>query len=162
MFDILLYLYDHYLVLDPQADADALSRKLTAAGFESDDIDRALDWLSALDTLTPVEPLPATDGVRIYAPEEQQRIAAEGLGFLSFLESAGQISPEAREWVLDSALALDDAEVSADKLKWIALLAISRLHGPGEALWLEDLVRGADFDDAAEAAPGEGRTPILH
>jgi len=162
MFDILLYLYDHYLVLDPQADADALSRKLTAAGFESGDIDRALDWLTALDTLTPVEPLPTSAGVRVYAPEEQRRIAAEGLSFLSFLESAGQLSPAAREWVLDSALALEDAEVSADKLKWIALLAISRLRGPGEALWLEDLVRGADFDDDAGATPGEGWTPTLH
>jgi len=54
--------------------------------------------------------------------------------------------------VLDRALALEDTEVPADKIKWIALLAISRLQGPGDALWLEDLVR-ADED---------GYTPTLH
>jgi Smg protein len=49
MFDILLYLYDNYLVTEHVPDAEALSRKLTAAGFEADEIDQALDWLSALE-----------------------------------------------------------------------------------------------------------------
>lgn len=152
MFDILLYLYDNYLVMDQHPDAEALSRKLTAAGFEATEIDRALDWLSALDTLTPELPMPATTGTRIFAREEQTRIDPDGLSFLAFLESAGLLAPAAREWVLDRALALDDPEVPAEKIKWIALLAISRLHGPGDALWLEDLVRTGE----------DGFAPTLH
>jgi Smg protein len=152
MFDILLYLYDNYLVMDQHPDPEVLSRKLTAAGFEASDIDRALDWLSALDTLTPEIPLPPTTGTRIFSREEQGRIEGEGLSFLAFLESSGLLPPEAREWVLDRALALDDPEVPADKIKWIALLAISRLQGPGDALWLEDLVRSDE----------DGYTPTIH
>jgi Smg protein len=77
---------------------------------------------------------------------------AEGLGFLTFLETAGLLTPQGREWVLDRALALDGREVSTDKIKWIALLAVTRLHGPGDALWLEDLVR---IDE-------DGYTPTIH
>lgn len=152
MFDILLYLYDNYLVSEHVPDAEALSRKLTAAGFEADEIDQALDWLSALDHLEPEAPIFETQGTRCYAPEEWRRIEAEGLGFLTFLENAGLLTPQGREWVLDRALALDDSEVSTDKIKWIALLAVTRLHGPGDALWLEDLVR---IDE-------DGYTPTIH
>jgi Smg protein len=152
MFDILLYLYDNYLVMDQYPDAEALSRKLTAAGFESADIDRALDWLSSLDTLSPDTPMPPTTGTRVFSLEEQRRIDSEGLSFLLFLESSGLLVPEAREWVLDRALALEDTEVPADKIKWITLLAISRLQGPGDALWLEDLARSNE----------DGFVPTIH
>lgn len=152
MFDILLYIYDNYLVSEHVPDAVVLSRKLTAAGFEADEIDQALDWLSALDDLGPGTEQFETQGMRCYAPEEWRRIEADGLGFLSFLETAGLLTPQGREWVLDRALALDDSEVSTDKIKWIALLAVTRLHGPGDALWLEDLVR---IDD-------DGYTPTIH
>ena len=146
MFDILLYLYDHYLVTDVYPDTETLSRKLAAVGFEADDIDRALTWLNGLETLDLDASDPVGDGVRCYSDEEWRRFDPEGIGFLVHLEAAGLLPPQAREWVIDQALALEDSEVSADKVKWITLLAISRLRGPGDAIWLEDLVRsGEDF-----------------
>jgi Smg protein len=148
MFDILLYLYDNYLVTDIYPDPETLSRKLAAVGFEADDIDRALTWLHALETLdldTDTD-TPLSQGVRCYTDEECRRLDPEGIGFLTHLETAGLLPPQAREWVIDQALALEDTEVPAEKVKWITLLAISRLHGPGDAIWLEDLVRaGEDF-----------------
>ncbi len=144
MFDILLYLYDNYLVTDRTPDNELLSSKLSAVGFDSEDIDRALNWLEAMDRLSDTEPYPASQATRCYTPYEQQRLAVEGIDFLFFLEASSLLPAHAREWVIDRALALEDAEVSADKIKWISLLAINRLHGPGDALWLEDLVRGED------------------
>lgn len=152
MFDILLYLYDNYLVADLHPDAETLSRKLAAVGFESEDIDRALNWLAALDELVPEEGDASMAGARCYTSEESQRIAPEGLGFLVHLESAGLLPGNAREWVIDQALALEDPEVPADKIKWITLLAIARLNGPGDAIWLEDLVRAGE----------DGWQPTLH
>lgn len=152
MFDILLYLYDNYLDSEHFPDADVLSRKLSAAGFETDEIGQALDWLSALNRLDPASSLPETRGIRCFAAEERRRIEVEGLGFLTFLENEGLLTPQGREWVLDRALALDESEVSTDKIKWIALLAVSRLHGPGDALWLEDLVRAGE----------DGYLPTIH
>lgn len=152
MFDILLYLYDNYLVADVHPDAETLSRKLAAVGFESEDIDRALNWLAALDQLDPTSPEDPTPGTRCYTAEEMQRLDAEGIGFLIHLENAGLLPGRAREWVIEQALALEDAEVPADKIKWITLLAISRLSGPGDAIWLEDLVRAGE----------DGWQPTLH
>lgn len=152
MFDILLYLYDNYLVSDLQPDAETLSRKLAAVGFESEDIDRALNWLSALDDLDPDDMEESDAAIRCFTAEETQRLDPEGLGFLIHLGNAGLLPSLAREWVIEQALVLEDAEVSADRIKWITLLAISRLNGPGDALWLEDLVRAEE----------DGWKPTLH
>jgi len=152
MFDILLYLYDNYLVMENIPDAEALSRKLTAAGFEAEEIDQALLWLTALDDLSPETPDIETDAMRCFAAEEWRRVEADGLAFVTFLENAGLLTPRGREWVLDRALALEDNEVSTEKIKWIALLAVTRLRGAGDALWLEDLVRGGE----------DGWQPTLH
>jgi Smg protein len=153
MFDILLYLYDNYLVADVQPDAETLSRKLAAVGFETEDIDRALNWLAALDELAPADDNePTSTGSRCYTAEETRRIDPEGIGFLIHLETAGLLPTRAREWVIEQALALEDTGVPADKIKWITLLAISRLNGPGDAIWLEDLVRAEE----------DGWQPTLH
>lgn len=144
MFDILLYLYDNYLTADLAPDAAVLSSKLSAVGFDADDIERALGWLTAMDTLDDIKDLPSQGGTRCYTALEQQRLAVEGISFLYFLESSGLLPAHAREWVIDRAMALEDAEISADRIKWIALLAINRLQGPGDALWLEDLIRSED------------------
>lgn len=150
MFDILLYLYDNYLVADLHPDAETLSRKLAAVGFEAEDIDRALTWLNALDSLD--AEAPAGIGTRCFSADEWRRLDPEGIGFLTHLENTGLLTPQAREWVIDQALALEDIEIPADKIKWITLLAISRLSGPGDALWLEDLVRSGE----------DGWQPTLH
>jgi Smg protein len=150
MFDILLYLYDNYLVADLHPDAETLTRKLAAVGFEADDIDRALNWLNALDSLD--ADASVGEGRRCFTEDEWRRLDSEGIGFLTHLEDSGLLTPQAREWVIEQALALEDAEVPADKIKWITLLAISRLSGPGDALWLEDLVRAGE----------DGWQPTLH
>jgi Smg protein len=152
MFDILLYLYDTYLFADQIPDAEHLSRKLSAAGFENDDIAQALDWLSGLDELEPLDEAASSQAIRIYSAEEERRLDQEGRGFLAFLESAGMLPPHGREWVIEQALALPDADVPAERIKWIAMLALWKLKGAGDVLWLEDLVRGAE----------DGWQPTLH
>jgi len=152
MFDILLYLYDTYLLADQIPDAEHLTRKLSAAGFESGEIAEALDWLSGLEDLVPLEVDQAPASVRIYSAEEERRLDPEGRGFLAFLESAELLPPHGREWVIEQALALADEQVAAERIKWIAMLALWKLKGAGDALWLEDLVRGTE----------DGWRPTLH
>lgn len=152
MFDILLYLYDTYLLADQIPDAEHLTRKLSAAGFENDEIAEALDWLSGLDDLVPSDEEAMSQSMRIYSAEEERRLDSEGRGFLAFLESAEMLPPHGREWVIEQALALPDPEISATRIKWIAMLALWKLKGAGDVLWLEDLVRGTD----------DGWRPTLH
>ena len=144
MFDILLYLYDTYLLTDQIPDTEHLSRKLSAAGFEDEDIAEALDWLAGLDDLVPGETQDGPRSLRVYTADEEHRLHLEGRGFLAFLESAGLLPPLGREWIIERALAMPEKEVSAACIKWIAMLALWKLRGADDALWLEDLVRGAD------------------
>ena len=48
MFDVLVYLYENYWRPDACPDHDQLSRKLSAVGFETDEIQEALVWLDGL------------------------------------------------------------------------------------------------------------------
>ncbi len=147
MFDIIQYLYDHYLVDDHYPDAEVLALKLSTAGFDREEIEQALTWLDGLSALDPEgEAGLSHSGMRLYNEAELQRLAPEGRGFLAFLENAGLLSAYAREWVIERALALEEQVVPAEKIKWIALLALWKLGGPLSALWLEDLVREDDDD----------------
>ena len=47
MIDILVYLFENYLP-DACPEPEVLARKLSAAGFGSDDISEALSWLDGL------------------------------------------------------------------------------------------------------------------
>lgn len=148
MFDILLYLYDTYLFSERFPEPEQLSRKLSAAGFEDADIGAALNWLAALGDLSDENDDASLPSLRCYSEREISRLATEGRGFLTFLEGSKLLSPRAREWVIEQAMALEDSEVSADHIKWIALLALWKLNGAGDVLWLEDLVRaGGEEDD---------------
>ena len=48
MFEVLVYVYEHFWRGDSCPELPQLGRKLSAAGFESDDIEQALDWLAGL------------------------------------------------------------------------------------------------------------------
>jgi len=143
MFDILLYLFENYFHSNFYPDQDALARKLAAAGFDSDEIGRALDWLSELENLSPSqypESLAQSRSIRCYADAELKRFNAESRGFLTFLEDAGILNPVQREWVIDRALALTGEEVTLEKVKWIALMVLWRQGHNQDYLLLEELL----------------------
>jgi Smg protein len=48
MFDVLVYLYENYWRPDACPDHEQLTRKLSAVGFETDEIQEALRWLDGL------------------------------------------------------------------------------------------------------------------
>ena len=52
VFDVLVYLYENYGALHACPDSDSLSKRLTDAGFDDDEISDALIWLSGLQMVT--------------------------------------------------------------------------------------------------------------
>src|SRR5665647_36314 len=103
MFDILMFLFESYFNAGSYPEPDKLSIKLSAAGFEDDDISRALTWLSGLNQLTQAD-YPASinqSGLRSYAKMEAHCISAEGLQFISFWEHNKLITPVEREMIID-------------------------------------------------------------
>jgi Uncharacterized protein conserved in bacteria len=143
MFDVLVFLFENYFEANVHPDFDTLEQELSAAGFESSEINQAFDWLSGLDDLaeTPYpETLVDSRSVRCYATAELEKVNTESRGLLTFLESSGVINPLQREWVLDRLMALNEAEVSLEQVKWIVLMVLWKQGHVDETLFLEDLL----------------------
>jgi Smg protein len=140
MFEVLVYLYENYWRPDACPDHGQLRRKLSAVGFESDEIQEALTWLDGLaETAQACGAHPAHRSLRIYTARESERLGEESIGFISFLESAGVLPPAMREMVIDRAVAVDDHPLALEDLKVIVLMVFWSLGEEPDALILDEL-----------------------
>lgn len=142
MFEILMYLFESYFDAGSYPEPDKLSRKLSAAGFEEEEISDALTWLSALQQQTS-DNYPADlrhSGVRCFAELEKLRIGDEARQFLMFAEQQHMISAVEREMVLDRAIALQQESLGVDKLKLIMLMVLWNRHQDLDPLLVEELL----------------------
>jgi Smg protein len=142
MFEILMYLFESYFDAGSYPEPDKLSRKLSAAGFEGEEISEALTWLSALQQQNP-DNYPATlehAGLRHFAELELQRISFEARQFLMFAEQQQMISAVEREMIIDRAVALQQEGIKLDKLKLIMLMVLWNRHRELDPLLVEELL----------------------
>ena len=140
MFDVLVYLYENYWRPDACPDHAQLARKLSAMGFESDEIEEALSWLDGLATaVQSYSGEQAPSSMRLYFPAEQEHLGSDCIGFVSFLESAGVLPPRMREMVLDRAAAIPGGPVNLEDLKIIVLMVFWSLGEEPDALILDEL-----------------------
>jgi Smg protein len=140
MFDVLVYLYENYWRPDACPDHAQLTRKLSAMGFESDEIEEALTWLDGLATAAEsYVGEQQTDSLRVYSAAEQEHLGEDSIGFVSFLESAGVLPPSMREMVIDRATAIPGGPVDLEDLKIIVLMVFWSLGEEPDALILDEL-----------------------
>ncbi|MBA3774019.1 MAG: DUF494 domain-containing protein [Ramlibacter sp.] len=159
MFEVLVFVYEHYWRGDACPELQQLERRLSAHGFEPDEIHEALVWLDGLHlaaqntALNPPEPysdaLPAAalqsaGSMRVYSVAEQDHLGAQCLGFVSFLESSGVLPAPMREIVIDRAMAAPGDPVSLDDLKIIVLMVYWSFGHEPDALVLDELCDPAD------------------
>lgn len=147
MFDILVYLFENFFHVDAYPEPEQLALKLSAAGFEDEEISAALHWLDGLHTAgldSPPVLFPDQRSVRVYSPEEMACLDTECRGFLVFLESAGVLNALTRELILERAAALNEHAVSLSKLKIIVLMVLWRQRQAVDTLILEELLSGND------------------
>jgi Smg protein len=140
MFDVLVYLYENYWRPDACPDHDQLTRKLSAVGFETDEIQEALSWLDGLASAA--ESYSGEQGarsLRVFTPAEQDLLGEDSIGFISFLESAGVLPPPMREMVIDRATAIGATPLELDDLKIIVLMVFWSLGEEPDALILDEL-----------------------
>lgn len=143
MFEILEYLVENYFHSGDYPDAHTLSRRLCAAGFESEEISAALDWLSGLETAGRggvSDRLACSGGFRVYARQELAKITAETRGFVQFLENAGILSAPQRELVIERIAALEAPGISLERVKLIVLLVLWNQKQPLDVLLVEELL----------------------
>lgn len=148
MFEVLVYVYENYWHGDACPEAHQLGRKLSAAGFEAEEIEAALIWLDGLqlaaqhvrqsDAAAPA--IPQSPGtLRVYSVAEREHLGADALGFLVFLESAGVMPPDMREIVIDRAMAVPGEPLLLDDLKIIVLMVYWSFGQEPDALVLDEL-----------------------
>jgi Smg protein len=144
VFDILVYVFDRYLLeeLPATAERDTIARDLESAGFGGASVERALDWLADLaEVRERAVPRPGAGSFRIYSQEEVARIGTAGRGMLVALEANGILDAEQREIVIDRLLALDSEEVDIEQVKWVVLMVLSSQPDQEQAYArMEDLV----------------------
>ena len=164
MFEVLVFVYENYWHGNACPELNRLSRKLSAAGFEAEEINDALVWLDGLNVAaqstqlaetglvtTPSPPTAllacaqSTDSLRVYSVAEQLQLGAQCLGFVCFLEGAGVLPPHMREIVIDRAMAAPGEPVSLDDMKIIVLMVYWSLGKEPEALVLDELCEDAEF-----------------
>ncbi len=147
MFDILVYLVENYFHNGQLPDAETISKRLSAAGFEDDDISEALTWLSGFsqpDELDHHGAFAHSRGFRVYAEEELANLTAEARGFILFLEDSNIITAPQRELIIERVLALADPDVNLEKLKLIVLMVLWNQQQSVDSLVLE-LLASRDF-----------------
>jgi len=150
MFDILVYLFETYAQPGACPESSVLARKLSAIGFEQEDISAALEWLSGLEALAD-EDHPnhhrlnsGSRSVRLYCGAELAKLPTQCRGFLCFMEDAGAIDTVLREMIIERAMVLRDSVVSLDKLKIIVLMVLWRGHRSLDTLLMEELLTAGD------------------
>ena len=152
MFDVLVYVYEHYWRGDVCPELPLLGRKLSAAGFDADEIQQALSWLAGLNSAAQnadlihvhqqrVAPayVQSPLSMRVYSDAEQQHLGSACLGFITFMETAGIMSAQMREIVVDRAMAVSDHPVGLDDLKIIVLMVYWSAGIEPDALVLDEL-----------------------
>jgi Smg protein len=170
MFEVLVYVYENYWQGDACPELHQLSRKLSAVGFEAEEIEAALVWLNGLNIAAqntqrgmpetaptglagPASTPSAIPGfqqqsagsLRVYSVAEQEHLGAQALGFVSFLESSGVLPPHMREIVMDRAMAAPGDPLALDDLKIIVLMVYWSFGEEPDALVLDELCDDADF-----------------
>jgi Smg protein len=141
MFEVLVYLYENYWRPDACPEPEQLARKLSAVGFESDEIQEALSWLEGLAVTAGSSSSTASgqQSMRVYLPHELELLGEESVGFICFLESAGVLPAPMREMVIDRATAVGAGPLDLDDLKIIVLMVFWSLGEEPDALILDEL-----------------------
>ncbi|MCX7086299.1 MAG: DUF494 domain-containing protein [Methylococcales bacterium] len=125
IFDVLMYLFENYMEeeIELPPDSDIIRTELLEAGFESYQVNKAFDWIDSLSLDTDIKKT-APSAFRIFCIEETLKLDIECRNFIMFLEQYGILNASNREIVIDRVMALDEEDISMEKLKWIVLMVL--------------------------------------
>jgi Smg protein len=133
IFDVLMYLFENYMEEEIEIfpDTDVIRTELLEAGFQQLEVNKAFDWLESLslEGLIQTSILPS---FRIFCRQEIEKLDIECRNLIMFLEQNGILNAANREIVIDRAMALEDEDISLEKLKWITLMVL--LSQPDEEI----------------------------
>lgn len=127
VLDVLMYLFEAFADADtdPEPDRNVLRGELLRAGFEEPNVDRAFEWLDELnENETPATHAPYVNAVRVFSDTESRRLGVDAVGYLMHLQHLAILSSAQLEIVLDRLMALGDADIDMEQIKWIVLIVL--------------------------------------
>jgi Smg protein len=146
MINVLLYLFKHQLTDEANFTDNLLEiqHQLMEEGFSPYTIHQALKWLkdlqeqrSQISTLG----IGSADSIRVWLPEEQNKLSKESLDFLSVLEAQGILTAGQREIIVERAMAISGPPIEVEHLKWIALIVLYYYQEEGVSIsWVKHVL----------------------
>jgi len=151
IIDVLIYIYENYMGGEENIPNDQiiLEEELTQAGFPNEEIQKAFDWLDDLarNQVFLKENTVSNTSMRMYTPEELQRIDIESRGMLLSLEHNGLLDQASRELVIERTMALNEAHITSEDVRWIVLLVLMNQPGKESAFaQIEDMIYNNSSD----------------
>jgi Smg protein len=145
VLDVLMYLFETYIETEdePEADQNTLRIELIKAGFNNNEIDKALDWLDGLAEHNEnfIENNETVSATRIYNSAELNQLDTSCRGFISYLEQINILTTTQRELLIDRLLALNSQDINVDQIKWVVLMVLFSQPGQEKAYsQMEDLI----------------------
>ena len=116
-----IYLFEHGVDedIDIVGDREALIADLRIAGFEDEQVARAMDWLQGhllqIRTISGRDGAPIESAIRVFTRREQCKLNVESRGFLMFLERMGVLNSPICELVIDRVLALETDKIDLNE-----------------------------------------------
>tara|TARA_B100000965_G_C19502266_1_gene717999 strand:+ start:237 stop:710 length:474 start_codon:yes stop_codon:yes gene_type:complete len=127
VLDVLMYLFETYIETQDEIEMDHedLRIDLSEAGFNSNQIEKAFDWLDKLNNKNSItDDLVDSSSNRVYSNIEMTRLNSSCRGFIEYLEQINILSFQQRELLIDRLLALNTNDIDIDQIKWIVLMIL--------------------------------------
>jgi Smg protein len=141
MFEVLVFMFENYFANHALPDDKVLEQELSAAGFEKTDILGAFDWFqqlkSMLNTSDQHYSHEAT-AMRSFTNSELYKIDTESLGFIIALQQASVINDVERDLIIDRAMALKQAKIRIEEMRWISMMTLWNKGREKDYLFVED------------------------
>lgn len=146
MIDVLMFLFDNFLSVEQgfPDDEESLAEALEDAGFRSNTINQAFDWLGELAEIQVPEFTSSGSSKhsqRLFAAHELRKLNPSCRGFLLNLEKMGAVDPITREVIIERAMALESEELTLTQFKRIAgLVLLNTTENEAMLAFIEDLL----------------------
>ena len=142
IIDVLMYLFDNFVNEQVGVAHEISLTELEEAGFPAEEVNKAFHWLEHLhDETSPATlQIPRTHAMRIFSPEECEKLDVACRSFLLSLEQLQVIGPGLRELIVHCVLSLEsDLDLNQFK-RIIFLILLNQPEQETAVIWLEELL----------------------
>jgi len=153
MLGILVFLLGFFKNFEHFPEPEDLKNCLASAGFDGDEIEEAMSWLSQLTAsraIGDVEVIDESCGIRIYSANENKKLSSSIRGFIQFLENEGGLTAQQREIMINQLVSLPDSDINLQSAKLVGLMVLWRHKKELPAQVRENLLSTMHFEQTVQ------------